>query len=111
MNDENKVHKAWTKFRRVVLKIVESSAFEAFILLVILGSSITLAFNDVNLRNGTVAYQVLSALDVLFAFIFLVEMILKLIGFGFKKYFTDPWCILDFFIVIVRFLDWIISLI
>lgn len=45
---------------------------------------------------------VLNILDILFTCIFLVEMLLKWIGFGLKKYFSDAWCWLDFLILHVR---------
>ena len=40
-------------------------------------------------------------LNVIFAVLFTVEMLLKWFGMGFKKYFTSFWCVLDFSIVIV----------
>lgn len=33
---------------------------------------------------------------------FVVEMILKWVAYGFKTYFTNAWCWLDFLIVDVR---------
>jgi hypothetical protein len=39
--------------------------------------------------------------DDIFTVIFAAEMILKWIGFGFRKYFSDGWCWLDFIIVSV----------
>jgi hypothetical protein len=89
-------------FRRINLKIIENDIFEAFIMFVILISSIALTLNDVNLKTNSDMYNVLRALDVVFTFIFIVEMFLKWFGLGLKKYFTDPWCLLDFFIVLVN---------
>lgn len=40
--------------------------------------------------------------DKSFTVIFVGEMVLKMSAFGFKKYFTDAWCWLDFIIVAVR---------
>ncbi len=98
----NAFHKAWTHFRRINLKIVENDFFEAFIMFFILISSVSLTLNDVNLKINSDMSTVIKALDVVFTFVFVVEMILKWFGLGLKKYFTDPWCLLDFFIVLVN---------
>lgn len=37
--------------------------------------------------------------DRVFTFIFVFEMLLKWVAYGFKKYFTNAWCWLDFLIV------------
>lgn len=42
---------------------------------------------------------VLEFADKIFTYIFILEMILKWLAYGFKKYFTNYWCWLDFFIV------------
>ncbi|UYV78408.1 para [Cordylochernes scorpioides] len=38
-------------------------------------------------------------MDKSFTVIFLLEMLIKWLAFGFKKYFTNAWCWLDFVIV------------
>jgi Ion transport protein len=40
-------------------------------------------------------------MDKVFTVIFVGEMIIKMSAYGFKKYFTDAWCWLDFVIVAV----------
>lgn len=37
--------------------------------------------------------------DRVFTFIFVFEMLLKWVAYGFKSYFTNAWCWLDFLIV------------
>lgn len=37
--------------------------------------------------------------DKVFTYIFVLEMLLKWVAYGFKKYFTNAWCWLDFLIV------------
>jgi len=39
--------------------------------------------------------------DRTFTIIFIFEMIIKMMAYGFKKYYTDAWCWLDFVIVVV----------
>ena len=81
--------------------MVEHKAFEGFIIFCIIASSLLLAFEDVYLKSDSFQYQVLVGIDYCFQAIFFTEMFLKLIGYGFKKYFTNSWCLLDFFIVMV----------
>lgn len=38
----------------------------------------------------------------MFSMVFVVEMVLKWMALGFKRYFTSFWTILDFIIVFVR---------
>jgi len=40
-------------------------------------------------------------MDKSFSIIFMCEMVMKWTAYGFKKYFTDAWCWLDFIIVAV----------
>jgi hypothetical protein len=40
-------------------------------------------------------------MDRVFTVIFVFEMVIKMMAYGFKKYFTDAWCWLDFIIVVV----------
>jgi len=44
----------------------------------------------------------LGHLDKLFTVTFALELLLKLTGYGPRRYFTDAWCWLDFIIVTVR---------
>lgn len=43
--------------------------------------------------------MVLEFSDKIFTYIFILEMMLKWLAYGFKKYFTNYWCWLDFLIV------------
>ncbi len=43
----------------------------------------------------------LKVVDKIFTVIFILEMFIKQSAYGFKKYFTDAWCWLDFVIVAV----------
>lgn len=45
---------------------------------------------------------ILEYADQVFTYVFVVEMILKWAAYGFKTYFTNAWCWLDFLIVDVR---------
>jgi hypothetical protein len=45
--------------------------------------------------------DILDFSDKIFTIVFALEALLKLVGYGYYKYFTDGWCWLDFIIVVV----------
>lgn len=45
---------------------------------------------------------ILSHLDKMFTVTFTLELLLKVTGYGPRRYFTDAWCWLDFICVAVR---------
>ncbi|XP_037834364.1 sodium channel protein type 4 subunit alpha B isoform X2 [Kryptolebias marmoratus] len=91
--------RGWCKFRTACLLIVQHRFFEAFIIFIILLSSAALMFEDVNLQQRPILQMVLDIADQVFTYIFLMEMLLKWIALGFKKYFSSVWCWLDFIIL------------
>ncbi|XP_044859349.1 sodium channel protein type 4 subunit alpha-like isoform X3 [Mauremys mutica] len=95
----------WWRFRKTCYRIVQHSWFETFIIFIILLSSATLAFEDIYLKEYATIQYLLVLADIMFAYIFLLEMFLKWVAYGFQKYFTDFWCLLDFFIVCVSFIN------
>uniref|UniRef100_A0A8C5KIK3 Sodium channel protein n=1 Tax=Jaculus jaculus TaxID=51337 RepID=A0A8C5KIK3_JACJA len=91
----------WWNLRKTCYQIVKHSWFESFIIFVILLSSGALVFEDVKLADRPRIRELLMYTDKMFTFIFILEMCLKWVAFGFRKYFTSAWCWLDFLIVIV----------
>ncbi|XP_053349828.1 sodium channel, voltage gated, type V-like, alpha b [Clarias gariepinus] len=91
--------KVWWRLRKTSYQIVEHSWFESFIIFMILLSSGALAFEDIYIEQRKVAKTVLEFADKIFTYIFILEMTLKWLAYGFKKYFTNYWCWLDFLIV------------
>ncbi|EPQ04076.1 Sodium channel protein type 10 subunit alpha [Myotis brandtii] len=85
--------------RKTCYRIVEHSWFESFIVFMILLSSGSLAFEDYYLDQKPTVKALLDYTDRVFTFIFVFEMLLKWVAYGFKKYFTNAWCWLDFLIV------------
>lgn len=61
------------------------------------------AVEDVDIENPERWWLklILKVMDKVFTVIFVCEMIIKQAAYGFKKYFTDAWCWLDFVIVVV----------
>ncbi|XP_029767479.1 sodium channel protein type 5 subunit alpha-like, partial [Terrapene carolina triunguis] len=91
--------KTWWNLRKTCYKIVEHDWFESFIIFMILLSSGSLAFEDVHLEKRKNIKIMLEFFDKIFTYIFVLEMFLKWVAYGFKKYFTNAWCWLDFLIV------------
>ncbi|XP_037647118.1 sodium channel protein type 4 subunit alpha B [Sebastes umbrosus] len=91
--------KVWANVRRTCFSIVEHNYFETFIIFMILLSSGALAFEDIYLEQRQVIKTVLEYADQVFTYVFVVEMLLKWVAYGFKTYFTNAWCWLDFLIV------------
>nr|XP_012422058.1 PREDICTED: sodium channel protein type 10 subunit alpha isoform X3 [Odobenus rosmarus divergens] len=85
--------------RKACYRIVEHSWFESFIIFMILLSSGSLAFEDHHLDQKPTVKALLEYTDRVFTFIFVFEMLLKWVAYGFKNYFTNAWCWLDFLIV------------
>lgn len=125
--------KSWWTLRKTCFIIVEHNWFESFIIFMILLSSGALvsvelsilgsylacvldqslhprvlifqAFEDVYIEQRRTIKTVLEYADKVFTYIFILEMLLKWVAYGFVKYFTNAWCWLDFLIVDVSILD------
>uniref|UniRef100_A0A3Q3R061 Sodium channel protein n=1 Tax=Monopterus albus TaxID=43700 RepID=A0A3Q3R061_MONAL len=91
--------KIWSNLRRTCFSIVEHNYFETFIIFMILLSSGALAFEDIYLEQRRVIKTILEYADQVFTYVFVMEMVLKWVAYGFKTYFTNAWCWLDFLIV------------
>jgi len=61
------------------------------------------AFEDIYLERRRTIKIILEYADKVFTYVFIIEMLLKWVAYGFKTYFTNAWCWLDFFIVDVSF--------
>ncbi|XP_016524183.1 sodium channel protein type 2 subunit alpha-like isoform X2 [Poecilia formosa] len=91
--------KVWWTLRKTCYRIVEHNWFESFIIFMILLSSGALAFEDIYSEQRKTIKVILEFADKMFTFIFILEMLLKWMAYGFAKYFTNAWCWLDFLIV------------
>ncbi|XP_035265176.1 sodium channel, voltage-gated, type I-like, alpha isoform X2 [Anguilla anguilla] len=91
--------KMWWTLRKTCFRIVEHNWFESFIIFMILLSSGALAFEDIYIEQRKTIKTVLEFADKVFTYIFILEMLLKWVAYGFVKYFTNAWCWLDFLIV------------
>ncbi|XP_055360961.1 sodium channel, voltage-gated, type I-like, alpha [Betta splendens] len=93
--------KVWWTLRKTSYRIVEHNWFETFIIFMILLSSGALAFEDIYIEQRKTIKIILEFSDKIFTYIFILEMLLKWLAYGFAKYFTNTWCWLDFIIVAV----------
>ncbi|XP_042300799.1 sodium channel protein type 2 subunit alpha-like [Sceloporus undulatus] len=91
--------KFWWNLRKTCYRIVEHSWFETFIVFMILLSSGALAFEDIYIEQRKTIKIILEYTDKIFTYIFILEMLLKWVSYGFQVYFTNAWCWLDFLIV------------
>uniref|UniRef100_G1P361 Sodium channel protein n=1 Tax=Myotis lucifugus TaxID=59463 RepID=G1P361_MYOLU len=91
--------KLWWNLRKTCYKIVEHNWFETFIVFMILLSSGALAFEDIYIEQRKTIKTILEYADKVFTYIFILEMLLKWVAYGFQMYFTNAWCWLDFLIV------------
>uniref|UniRef100_A0A9J7YZK6 Sodium channel protein n=1 Tax=Cyprinus carpio carpio TaxID=630221 RepID=A0A9J7YZK6_CYPCA len=105
INTARGLGQVWWRLRKTCYQIVEHSWFETFIIFMILLSSGALAFEDIYIEQRKVVKVVLEYADKVFSYIFVLEMFLKWIAYGFKKYFTNYWCWLDFLIVDVSLIS------
>uniref|UniRef100_A0A8D0G000 Sodium channel protein n=1 Tax=Strix occidentalis caurina TaxID=311401 RepID=A0A8D0G000_STROC len=91
--------KQWWNLRKTCFKIVEHNWFETFIVFMILLSSGALAFEDIYIEQRKTIKTMLEYADKVFTYIFILEMLLKWVAYGYQTYFTNAWCWLDFLIV------------
>ncbi|NP_001361657.1 sodium channel, voltage gated, type VIII alpha subunit isoform 1 [Xenopus tropicalis] len=96
---EEGLGKSWWTLRKTCFLIVEHNWFETFIIFMILLSSGALAFEDVYIEQRKTIRTILEYADKVFTYIFILEMLLKWLAYGFVKFFTNAWCWLDFLIV------------
>ncbi|XP_047192523.1 voltage-dependent L-type calcium channel subunit alpha-1C isoform X7 [Scophthalmus maximus] len=87
--------------------VVNSTYFEYLMFTLILLNTICLAMQ----HHGQTKHfnDAMNILNMLFTGLFTVEMILKLIAFKPRGYFSDPWNVFDFLIVIGSIIDVILS--
>ncbi|KAL4238010.1 hypothetical protein ACF0H5_002721 [Mactra antiquata] len=99
--ENSKFGQLWWKLRCKAFRLTQHKFFEMFIITMILVSSMALALEDVYLDDRELLKAILEYMDKCFTVIFILEMFIKWLAFGFKFYFTDAWCWLDFVIVAI----------
>ena len=92
---------------RCLFLMVTSVSFNFFIFCLILLNTITLAIYTYD-QSDTQTF-VIAIFNEFFVWAFFLEMILKLVGLGFKNYIRDSYNLFDAVIVIISLVDWAIS--
>ena len=97
------------KFRVAVTQLITNPWFDRVVLLLILISSVLMAFD--NPREPTIEWMVI--LGRVFTVLFAVEAVLKIIAYGFilhpTAYARDAWNVLDGAIVVISIVAWILE--
>ncbi|XP_071097067.1 voltage-dependent calcium channel type A subunit alpha-1-like isoform X10 [Haliotis cracherodii] len=100
-------HKIW--------KLVVSTKFEYFIMTLIALNTIVLMMKfepGQSVRNAEIGKDMAGALSIInavFTVLYSLEFILKLLAFGVKNYFRDPWNVFDFITVLGSIIDVLIT--
>ncbi|XP_063907007.1 voltage-dependent calcium channel type A subunit alpha-1 isoform X5 [Zophobas morio] len=90
-------------FKYKIWRIVVSTPFEYFIMMLIVFNTLLLMMKYH--ESPPLLSDILAAMNILFTFLFLCETVLKLIAFGIKNFFKDPWNTFDFITVIGSIVD------
>ncbi|XP_012272837.1 sodium channel protein para isoform X4 [Orussus abietinus] len=109
-DDDAPFWQGWANLRLKTFQLIENKYFETAVITMILLSSLALALEDVHLQQRPILQDILYYMDRIFTVIFFIEMLIKWLALGFKKYFTNAWCWLDFIIVMVSLINFVASL-
>ncbi|XP_050746417.1 voltage-dependent calcium channel type A subunit alpha-1 isoform X7 [Drosophila biarmipes] len=90
-------------FKYKVWRIVVSTPFEYFIMMLIVFNTLLLMMKYHN--QGDMYEKSLRYINMGFTGMFSVETVLKIIGFGVKNFFKDPWNIFDLITVLGSIVD------
>lgn len=86
------------RFRRRCFNLIRSTFFDWFIMICIIINTVFMAAKSFGEPHEFT--RAVEILNYIFATVFTIEMVLKLLGLGFKQYFGDGWNIFDFLVTI-----------
>ncbi|CDW82905.1 voltage-gated ion channel superfamily [Stylonychia lemnae] len=95
------------KIYHFCFKLVKSSYFTQFISILIVLNTIDLALDRYPIDEEQ--SLILDEINMAFSMVFMIEMIIKLLAFGFKAYFRDPFNVFDCVVVISSLIDLFVS--
>ena len=93
--------------REFVCKLIDLQSFTFISTLLILSNTVTLAMDRYPISRAE--QNALEQANLVFTITFAVEMVLKLIGYGLKKYVSDSLNIFDAVIVIISLTESILD--
>ena len=88
----------WDKFSSRVKKMILNPWFDRAVILVVVLNCVVLLVDAMSDGEYSLPKPWSTICSTSFAVIYFLEMVLKLIGLGARKYFSSPWNILDFII-------------
>jgi voltage-gated sodium channel len=97
-----------SKFFYVFYVICKHKIFEGFIIFLILGNTLSLALDREPIDKDT--FRALEIANTIFSWLFFGEMIIKLIGLGFKGYARDRFNLFDCVIVMFSTIEMVMEL-
>ncbi|XP_078326092.1 voltage-dependent calcium channel type A subunit alpha-1-like isoform X21 [Crassostrea virginica] len=108
-----------------IWKLVVSTKFEYFVMTLIALNTIVLMMKFSNKTSGEMGQgqgheiqknpdrpkyeQILVSINIIFTTLFSIECVLKLLAFGIKNYFHDPWNVFDFITVVGSIIDVLVN--
>ena len=100
--------------RKICHRIVDDKQFEMIIMVCIVLSSLSMAFESPAALEDKSFSDALEAVDIVFTIIFLAEMLMKLVAYGLfmedpDSYLRDPWNCMDGSIVVIGLVGKILS--
>lgn len=94
---------------QAIRDFVSHPAFEAFILFTILLNAAFMAVIGPEPRPGSINMGIIYYSSLFFTPLYTAEGLLKIAGFGLvrdeRSYFRDPWCIFDGCVILVSWID------
>ncbi|XP_046400026.1 sodium channel protein para-like [Ischnura elegans] len=94
-----------SNLQRKSFQLIENKYFRMAIIATILLGCLSLALGDVYSSERPTLLTILYIIDIIFTVILFLEMIIRLLALGCKKYFTNIWCWLDFIIIMVSVIN------
>ncbi|XP_051842191.1 sodium channel protein type 9 subunit alpha-like [Antechinus flavipes] len=98
-NVNSRKGKIWWNIRKTCYRTVKHGCFEISMILIIWLSSVALIFEDIYIEKRKTIKIILEYGDMIFTYIFILEMLLKWMAYGYKTYFSNIWCGLEFLVV------------
>jgi hypothetical protein len=100
------LYESWTssKLYTLLQDTVGSWYFDHVILVLIIVSTVTIAMDNPLADPSTTFVKTLGIIDITVSWCFIVEMVIKLLAWGGRKYFGDGWNLLDFCLVLISIL-------
>ncbi|XP_078002286.1 sodium channel protein type 9 subunit alpha-like [Phascolarctos cinereus] len=98
-NVKSKKGKIWWNLRKTCYRTVKHGCFEISIVLSIFLSCVALIFEDIYIEKRKTIKIILEYGNMIFTYIFILEMLLKWMAYGYKTYFSNVWCWLEFLVV------------